>query len=675
MPGPSPIVQLTGVSLAFGHVPLLDGVDLVIDPGQRIGLIGRNGSGKSSLIKVIAGSVAPDDGKVWRAPALKLASVPQEPQFDPGHSVFDAVAQGAGDTAGLLVRYHAAAERLAAAPQDAAALADLHGLQEALEAADGWRLNNRIEAVLSRLSLDAGRAVAQLSGGLKKRVALARALVMEPDLLLLDEPTNHLDLDSIEWLEEMLVGFGGAVLLVTHDRRFLDDVAGEIIELDRGRLARFPGNFSVYRQRKAEQLEAEAKQERKFDKFLAQEEVWIRKGVEARRTRNEGRVLRLEALRRERAARRERAGRVELAVAEGGRSGQLIAELQDVGKAFGGTADGGTTHGGTTGGPAGGTTGGTAHWVVRHFDTRILRGDKIGLIGPNGSGKTTLLKLILGELQPDEGRVRLGTRQSIAYFDQFRSALDEDATLADTINPGADFVEINGVRKHIISYLGDFLFPPERAKAPVRTLSGGERNRLLLARLFSQPANVLVLDEPTNDLDIETLELLEELLQDYQGTLFLVSHDREFLDNVVTQTLVSDLAGGGASSVEGRWTEHAGGYSDWHRTLQQTKEQSREEPTSTRRETRPPEAARNEKTAKPAKLSYKETRELAELPGRIEKLEAEQAQLSTRLSDPNIYKEQPSPAAQIQARLTQIEDELMQALERWEELEARGPSR
>ncbi|HXC38576.1 MAG TPA: ATP-binding cassette domain-containing protein, partial [Burkholderiales bacterium] len=588
MPGLSPIVQLTGVSLAFGHVPLLDGVDLVIEPGQRIGLIGRNGSGKSSLIKVIAGAVAPDDGKVWRSPTLKLASVPQEPQFEPGHSVFDAVAQGAGGIAGLLVRYHTAAERLAATPQDAAALADLHGLQEALEAADGWRLNNRIEAVLSRLSLDAGRPVAELSGGLKKRVALARALVMEPDLLLLDEPTNHLDLDSIEWLEDMLAGFGGAVLLVTHDRRFLDDVAGEIIELDRGHLSRFPGNFSAYRHRKAEQIDAEAKQERKFDKFLAQEEVWIRKGVEARRTRNEGRVRRLEALRRERAARRERSGKVELALAEGGRSGQLVAELRDAGKRWESNA--------------------RVTWPVRHLDSRILRGDKIGLIGPNGSGKTTLLKLILGELQPDEGTVRLGTRQSIAYFDQFRSALDEDATLADTINPGADFVEINGVRKHVISYLGDFLFPPERAKAPVRTLSGGERNRLLLARLFSQSANVLVLDEPTNDLDIETLELLEELLQDYQGTLFLVSHDREFLDNVVTQTLVSDLAGGGANAVEGRWTEHAGGYSDWHRTLQRTKEHSREEPTSTRRETRPPEAARNVKADKPAKLTYKESR-------------------------------------------------------------------
>jgi ATP-binding cassette subfamily F protein uup len=657
MPGPSPIVQLSGVSLAFGHVPLLDGLDLVVEPGQRIGLIGRNGSGKSSLLKVIAGAVAPDDGSVWRAPALNLATVPQEPQFEPGHSVFDAVAQGAGATADVLVRYHAAAERLAVAPQDADALARLHRLQEALEAADGWRLNNRIEAVLSRLSLDADRSVAELSGGLKKRVALARALVMDPGLLLLDEPTNHLDLDAIEWLEELLAGFAGAVLLVTHDRRFLDDVAGEIIELDRGRLARFPGNFSAFRQRKAEQLEAEAKQERKFDKFLAQEETWIRKGVEARRTRNEGRVRRLESLRLERAARRERGGAVELALGEGARSGQLVAELMDAGKRWSG----------------GGEAGRRDLWPVRHLTDRILRGDKVGLIGPNGSGKTTLLRLILGELRTDEGQVRLGTRQAIAYFDQLRSQLDENATLADTINPGADYVEINGVRKHVISYLGDFLFPPERAKAPVATLSGGERNRLLLARLFSQPANVLVLDEPTNDLDIETLELLEELLQDYRGTLFLVSHDREFLDNVVTQTLVSDLAGGNADAVEGRWAEYAGGYSDWHRTLQQNRQQHIEEAASVKRELPPPVAARNEKTAKSAKLSYKETRELAELPERIERLEDEQKQLGERLSDPNIYKEQPSPVAQIQARLTQIEDELMQALERWEELETRTP--
>jgi ATP-binding cassette subfamily F protein uup len=641
-----PLIQLSQVSLAYGHVPLLDHVDLVIEPGERIGLIGRNGTGKSSLLKVIAGDAAPDDGTVWRAPQLKLASVAQEPQFAAAHSVFDAVAEGLGDMSRLLSEYHAATHALTeeGADQDAL-LHKMHDLQEALDARDGWRLQNRVDSVLTRLKLPSDKPVADLSGGMKKRVALARALVMEPDLLVLDEPTNHLDVDSIEWLEEVLVAFPGSVLFVTHDRRFLDDVAMHIIELDRGRLSRYPGNFTVYQQRKAEALEAEATQDKKFDKFLAQEEVWIRKGVEARRTRNEGRVLRLEALRLERAARRERAGKVELAVSAGERSGQLVAELEKVGKAWDG--------------PDG------KNWVVRNLTCRIQRGDKVGLIGANGTGKTTLLKLILGQLEPDEGTVRLGTKQNIAYFDQFRAALDDNATLADTINPGADFVEINGVRKHVISYLGDFLFPAERAKAPVRTLSGGERNRLLLARLFSQPANVLVLDEPTNDLDIETLELLEELLQDYKGTLFIVSHDREFLDNVVTQTI--------AVEGNGQWREYAGGYSDWHRTKAAVQKAAAEDKAATATSERV-EARRQ---APKEKLSYKESRELAELPGRIEKLEAEQAQLTKRLADPALYleqstREQVASVATMQARIAEIEQELIVVLERWELLEAKA---
>jgi len=508
-------------------------------------------------------------------------------------------------------------------------------LQEQLDATNGWSLQHKVDTTLTRLSLEADRKVDELSGGLKKRVALARALVVEPDLLLLDEPTNHLDVASIEWLEGVLQSYAGSVLFVTHDRRFLDTVANEIIELDRGHLTSYPGNFSAYQVRKAEDLVTEAIHNRKFDKFLAQEEVWIRKGVEARRTRNEGRVLRLEQLRLERAARRERVGKVELALGEAERSGRLVAELENVTKNYGGRA------------------------VVSDFSCRILRGDKVGLIGPNGSGKTTLLKLILGEIQPDAGTVRLGTKLAVAYFDQFRAALDEEATLWDTINPGADFVEIDGVRKHVISYLGDFLFPPERAKAPVKSLSGGERNRLLLARLFSRPANVLVLDEPTNDLDIETLELLEDLLQSYTGTLFLVSHDRTFLDNVVTQTI--------ASEGEGAWKEYAGGYSDWQRVSKAGRAEAKEE------EKRADKKAASSQQKKPAKtkLNYKDSRELAELPGKIESLEKEQAGITAKLSDAAIYAAQPDEAKRLQKLNAEIEDELIAALTRWEELGAK----
>ena len=629
-----PLIQLSEVSLAFGHVPLLDHVDLVIEPGRRIGLIGRNGTGKSSLLRVIEGTSKCDDGKVWRAPDLKLATVSQEPLFEPGLTVFEAVAEGLGKGNQLLVEYHAAAHAFAEDHENEALAARMHELQERLDATNGWSLQHKVDSTLTRLSLDPDRKVDELSGGLKKRVALARALVLEPGLLLLDEPTNHLDVASIEWLEGVMQSYAGSVLFVTHDRSFLDSVANEIIELDRGYLTTYSGNFSAYQIRKAEDLATEAVHNRKFDKFLAQEEVWIRKGVEARRTRNEGRVLRLEQLRLERAARRERVGKVELQIGEAERSGKLVAELEGVTKTYGGRD------------------------VVKDFSCRLLRGDKIGLIGPNGSGKTTLLKLILGEIQPDAGTVQLGTKLAVAYFDQFRAALDEEATLSDTINPGADFVEVDGVRKHVISYLGDFLFPPERAKALVKSLSGGERNRLLLARLFSRPANVLVLDEPTNDLDIETLELLEELLQTYKGTLFLVSHDRTFLDNVVTQTI--------ASEGEGGWKEYAGGYSDWQRFSKAGRAEAKAE------------AVREEKKAaiaqkKPAKvkLNYKESRELADLPGRIDTLEKEQAAIAARLSDPALYQDKADEAVKLQKRTAQIEDELLAALTRWEELDAR----
>lgn len=629
-----PLIQLSEVSLAFGHVPLLDHVDLVIEPGRRIGLIGRNGTGKSSLLRVIEGTSKCDDGKVWRAPDLKLATVSQEPQFEPGLTVFEAVAEGLGKGNQLLVEYHAAAHAFAEDHENEALAARMHELQEQLDATNGWSLQHKVDSTLTRLSLDPDRKVDELSGGLKKRVALARALVLEPGLLLLDEPTNHLDVASIEWLEGVMQSYAGSVLFVTHDRSFLDSVANEIIELDRGYLTTYSGNFSAYQIRKAEDLATEAVHNRKFDKFLAQEEVWIRKGVEARRTRNEGRVLRLEQLRLERAARRERVGKVELQIGEAERSGKLVAELEGVTKTYGGRD------------------------VVKDFSCRLLRGDKIGLIGPNGSGKTTLLKLILGEIQPDAGTVQLGTKLAVAYFDQFRAGLDEEATLSDTINPGADFVEVDGIRKHVISYLGDFLFPPERAKALVKSLSGGERNRLLLARLFSRPANVLVLDEPTNDLDIETLELLEELLQTYKGTLFLVSHDRTFLDNVVTQTI--------ASEGEGGWKEYAGGYSDWQRFSKAGRAEAKAE--AVREEKK---AATAQKKPAKVKLNYKESRELADLPGRIDTLEKEQAAIAARLSDPALYQDKADEAVKLQKRTAQIEDELLAALTRWEELDAR----
>ena len=621
-----PVLQLSEVSLAYGHVPLLDHVDLVIEPGEHIGLIGRNGTGKSSLLRVIAGTTRADDGKVWLGPDLKVATVEQEPALEPRQTVFKAVALGVGAAQQLLLDYHAAAT--------AGDLDKMHELHEALDRANAWSIEHRIEATLQRLALPPDALVETLSGGLRKRVALARALVLEPDLLLLDEPTNHLDVDSIEWLEEALAELKGAVLFVTHDRRFLDRVARRILELDRGRLTTYPGNFTEYEKRKAEALAIEAVRERKFDKVLAQEEAWIRQGVEARRTRNEGRVRRLDALRAEREARRERVGKVDLALSAGERSGKLVAELEHVGKAFGGKR------------------------VVDDFSCRIMRGDRVGLIGPNGSGKTTLLKLILGELEPDAGRVRMGSRVTVAYFDQLRAALDEEATLADTISPGGDYVEIGDARRHVISYLGDFLFPPERSRALVKSLSGGERNRLLLARLFARPANVVVLDEPTNDLDIETLELLEALLQDYPGTLFLVSHDRAFLDNVVTQTI--------AYEGDARWKEYAGGYEDWKRA-------SRARPAPAPDTPAKAEAPRSQEKAapRPAKLSYKETRELEGLPAAIEALEAEQADLARRLADPASYTDRSIDIKALNTRHAEIEAELDRQMRRWDELESK----
>ena len=597
-----------------------------MEGGEHIGLIGRNGTGKSSLLRIIAGEARADDGTVFTQPGMKLATVAQEPSFAPGQTVFECVAEGVGALTRVLVDYHAAAH--------AGDMDRMHALQEKLEASNGWTVEHRIEATITRLQLPADAQVAELSGGMKKRVALARALVMEPALLLLDEPTNHLDVAAIEWLEETLAAFPGAIVFVTHDRRFLDRVAQRIVELDRGKLQDYPGNFSAYEKRKAEMLAIEAVVNRKLDKELAQEEAWIRKGVEARRTRNEGRVRRLEQLRLDRAARRERIGKVELSASQAERSGRLVAELEHVGKRYGDKV------------------------VVDDFSTRVMRGDRIGLIGANGTGKTTLLKLILGEIEPDAGRIRLGTKVAVAYFDQFRGALDDEATLADTISPGSDFVEIGESRKHVISYLGDFLFPPERARAPVKSLSGGERNRLLLARLFAKPANVLVLDEPTNDLDIETLELLEALLQEYPGTLFLVSHDRAFLDNVVTQTIAHE--GGG------KWKEYAGGYSDWQRARRATPAPVGTEPS--RAQVEAPPAPRR---TRPAKLGYKETRELEALPGALEALEREQEELTRKLGDPALYQDRGVDLKALNERAAAIEAEITRLLTRWEELGAR----
>ena len=632
-----PLLTLENLSLAFGHVSLLDHAALSIEPAERIGLIGRNGVGKSSLLRIIAGETKPDEGNVRFQAGTRLAYVPQEPAFEAGQTVFATVAEGLGEVRRLLLAYHEVAHQLAVQEGDQPSLLErLHQLQTQLEAGEGWQLHQRVEAVLSRLDLPQDDLIDALSGGMKKRVALARALVAEPDLLVLDEPTNHLDIASIQWLEDLLKSFPGAVLLITHDRRFLDNVATRIIELDRGRLASFPGSFGEYRRRKAEMLNAEELANARFDKLLAQEEVWIRKGIEARRTRNEGRVRRLEQLRRERAARRDQLGKVSLAIDAGERSGKVVAELVNVSKSFGDKT------------------------IVRDFSTLIARGDKVGLIGPNGAGKSTLLKLILGKLAPDLGKLKQGTKLSVAYFDQFRTQLDEEASLVDVISPGSDYVEIGGEKKHVMSYLGDFLFSPERARSPVKSLSGGERNRLLLARLFAQPANVLVLDEPTNDLDVETLELLEELLQNYAGTVLLVSHDREFLDNVVTQVIAWD--------GEGRWVENAGGYEDWQRYLA-----SRETVRAADKPSKPePPKDSIQRNKRPDKLSYKETRELEAIPGRIEALEKEQAGLHAAVAAPDFYKRPAEETRTLQARLEQIEKELESLLIKWEELEGRA---
>jgi len=639
-----PLITLENACLAFGHHALLDHADLQLDPGERVGLIGRNGGGKSSLLRALSGEIKLDDGRLWCAPNLKLAFVSQEPVLNPANTVYQEVANGLGKISQVLLDYHAVSHALSDNTEDTEALLiRLQDLQGALEVQDGWNFQAKIQTVIDKLNLPTDTLIAHLSCGLKKRVALARALVISPDVLLLDEPTNHLDFTSIEWLEGLLQDFSGSVLFITHDRRFLDNVATRIIELDRGKLATFAGKFTDYQIKKAEMLEIEAIHNQKFDKVLAQEEVWIRKGIQARRTRNEGRVRNLEALRLERAARREKIGKANINVDVGERSGKLVAELEHVSKSYGDKI------------------------IIDDFSCRIMRGDRVGLLGPNGAGKSTLLKLILGELQPDSGEIQQGTKLAVAYFDQMREQLDEEMILTDTISQGSEFVEINGKRKHVISYLEDFLFAPQRARSPVKSLSGGERNRLLLARLFTRPANVLVLDEPTNDLDIETLELLEALLQDYTGTLFLVSHDREFLDNVVTQVI--------AFEGNGKLCEYIGGYEDWIRARNFEDNSGQQKILSKQSETTSASIPKSSGFSRAKKLSFQEMRELEALPGKIDSLEQEQANITLRLNEPIIYRDYPDEATALQARFASIEKELADCLARWEELESKSAAK
>ncbi len=619
------LITLLNAHLAFGHVALLDGADFSLETGERVGLIGRNGAGKSSLLRILGGLEHADDGNLQLQQGVRVVYVAQEPVLDPQHTVFEAVSAGLAEVLELRERYLQTTDTHT-----------LDQLQGRIEALDGWTWEQRVEETLQRLRLDGAAIVGDLSGGTRKRVALAQALVTRPDVLLLDEPTNHLDMDSILWLEELLKNFRGSVVTISHDRAFLDAVCTRIVELDRGHLTSYPGNFAQYQILKEEQLAQEAVINARADKLLAQEEVWIRKGVEARRTRSQSRVARLHQLRDARAQRREAVGRVRLDVDSSVPSGKIVAELKEVSKAYGERS------------------------IVRDFSATILRGDKVGLIGANGAGKTTLLKLILGEIAPDSGSVRQGANLQVAYFDQMRASIDMDATLEDFISPGSEWIEIGSRKQHVKSYLGDFLFSPARAASPVRSLSGGERNRLLLARLFARPANVLVLDEPTNDLDIDTLELLEELLQNYEGTVFLVSHDREFLDNVVTSTIVSE--------GDGRWREYEGSVQDWLTQSQRAVELARSaepKPAASK-----PAAADSAAPAAPRggkrKLSYKEQRELDALPALIESLETEQTAIQAELADGTLYSSDLERALALQARDTEIEEALMTALERWE---------
>lgn len=639
------LIVLTDAKLAFGHVDLLANTAFSLESGERVGLIGRNGTGKSSLLKILAGIEKMDDGLLQYQQGLRISYVPQEPIFDAEETIFEAVSRGVAQAKALREEY----EALSIGEWDDASHHRLDEVQSQLEALSGWNWEQRVYETLDRLHLEADVKINTLSGGTKKRVALARALVEMPDVLLLDEPTNHLDLDSIAWLEELLKEYQGSVILVTHDRAFLDNVCTQIVELDRGILRSYPGNFSAYEVLKDQELNSESLANARADKLLAQEEVWIRKGVEARRTRSVARIARLENLRVSRAQRRDAIGQVKLAVSAGDRSGKIVADLQNISKSY-------------------------DRPIVQDFTATILRGDKVGLLGPNGAGKTTLLKLILGTIAPDSGTATMGTRIEVAYFDQMREGLDLNASLEDYISPGSEWIEINGNKKHVKSYLSDFLFAPERTNSPVSTLSGGERNRLLLARLFARPANVLVLDEPTNDLDIDTLDLLEQLLQDYKGTVFLVSHDRYFLDNVVTSII--------ANEGDGFWREYEGGYEDWKiQKARSDKIRAANANTSTEKLSPKAEVKKDSKPQTKViskggaqKLNSKERQELEALPLQIEGLESEQADIGIAMSKPELYKNEPELAASMQARLTEITEQLDQKLQRWEKLLSRSES-
>jgi ABC transport system ATP-binding/permease protein len=675
------LITLLDAQLAFGHVALLDHADFSLETQERVGLIGRNGTGKSSMLKILAGLEKPDDGTTQVQSGTRIAYVAQEPQLDADATIFEAVKSGLARVIALIDEY-------------CQGHGDLDAMQGEIEALDGWNWEQRVQETLQRLHLNPEARVNTLSGGTKKRVALAQALVAQPDVLLLDEPTNHLDLDSIEWLEGLLVDFKGSIITITHDRSFLDNVATRIVELDRGKLLSYPGNFAAYLVQKEEQMAQEAVINARADKLLAAEEVWIRKGVEARRTRATARIVRLDVLRAKREARRDAVGSVNMDIASGDKSGKLVSEMVHVSKSFEDMAptlpEGADLALGRSGG-------GSGRLIVRDFSTTVLRGDKIGLLGPNGAGKTTLLKLILGQLKPDPapanapapepghspwGTVRLGANVTVAYFDQMRNALDLDATLEDFISPGSEWIEIGNQKKHVKSYLGDFLFSPARANSPVRSLSGGERNRLLLARLFARPANVLVLDEPTNDLDIDTLELLEDLLQTYDGTVFLVSHDRTFLDNVVTSTI--------AYEGDARWREYEGGVTDWlvqskrASDIAQSKGQKGAKPfhyerdqlqkQTTTQAADPATTTSAPTSAKAKKLSFKEQRELDTLPESIAALEAEQKDIAQKLADGSLFAsknpQDTAHALALTSRSAQIDEALLQALERWEQLSA-----
>lgn len=629
-----PLIRLDKISLAYGHRALLEGVDFEIDKGERVCLVGRNGEGKSSLLRVISGVTEADDGEVWRQDTLRVSHLEQEVPADDLATIYEVVSAGLGEIGELLTRYHNATHHVG--QSDEIALDELAELQHRIELLDGWNTGQKVETVLSKLSLSADKRMADCSGGVRRRVMLAQALVSDPQLLLLDEPTNHMDITAITWLEEYLLSFQGALIFITHDRTFLRHLATRIIELDRGKLTSFPGNYEYYLRKKEELLEIEERANARFDKKLAEEEAWIRKGIKARRTRNEGRVRALQALRRERSQRVEQQGKANLAVTGADISGKLVVDLRHVSFSYG------------------------DHTIIRDFSTRIMRGDRIGIIGPNGSGKSTLLKLILGELVPDSGDVVRGTRLELAYFDQQRAQLDANKTVRENVSEGSDFISVRGRSRHVISYLKDFLFPPARIDSPVKSLSGGERNRLLLAKMFTRSCNMMVLDEPTNDLDVDTLELLEDLLMEFDGTLLLVSHDRTFLDNVVTSTIVFE--------ADGQVREYVGGYEDWVRQRKQTIPFAKIEC-----DTGETKSAAAIKPVKPAgstqKLGYKDMRELKSLPARIEVLEKEQSELQSQLGDAAFYQQDKDKITMTLARIEEVTKELDACYARWELLE------